>query len=109
MAVTVHYLNWDRGEAFDEAEMLFHDANVDRRLPDSLEHHREVLTEDVEVGSLEEVWTALQHGVPIADHLYGMRDALVEAEERSMCVGDIIETDDGAYVAAGFGFSEVDL
>lgn len=104
---TIHYLNWDKeGEEHGEATEIFHDANVDET-PDKIdeeafqEHWREVAEVDVE--HPEEAWKQWNAGSRQESEQF------LNAEVRSMSVGDIVEMGGTYYLAAPVGFEEVEI
>ncbi|MDY6777936.1 MAG: hypothetical protein SVU32_04665 [Candidatus Nanohaloarchaea archaeon] len=111
MIARIYYLNWDEeasntGPATDR----FHEYGIADRdeLPDGYSQdtfadlYREV-ADDVDVDGPEDAWRQWNRGSGYESSTF------YEAEERSMCVGDVVEIDDRYYLAAPVGFKEIDI
>lgn len=118
---TVYYLNWDR-EGNEEQRDLFHEAhmqdrgeseqNADGRSDEINTVPRNWYREVAKVDTIEreKIWKAFQGGVPVdseSEQMQSLKSEFVNAEDRSMSVGDIIELGSNPHMAVSIGFKPV--
>lgn len=103
--LTIYYLNWDIPDANPLAEDRFHKYHDE--IPDRLTEtefddlYREVA--DIDTKNLEELYHEWNYG---SGH---ESQAFVEAEVRSMSVGDIVRKDADHYICATIGWDKLDI
>jgi len=104
---TVYYLTWHHSGPLehDEASERFHEYHAET--PDALaadefgDMYEEVGEYDVD--DPENVWRAFNRGSGRE------ADEFLDKEIRSMSIGDIVEIDGEYYMAAAFGFDQIDI
>jgi len=102
---TIYYLNWDSPAADLAAEDRFHEYHSET--PEYLTEtefddlYREVA--DVETQDLEQLYHEWNYGSRHESQKF------VEAEVRSMSVGDVVRKDADYYICAVIGWDELDI
>jgi len=113
---TIYYLNWDEeGQDNGPASELFHKYTVESVLDEDEfpptefsedefdELYREVATVSGEYDDPEQLWREWNRSSGYES------DQFLDAEVRSMSVGDVVEMDDVYHQAKSIGFDEIDV
>jgi len=113
---TIYYLNWDEeGQDHGSASELFHKYGVESVLEeDELpptefseeefdELYREVASVKGDYSDPGELWREWNRGSGYES------DRFLDAEVRSMSVGDVVEIGDVYYQVKSIGFDEIDV
>lgn len=104
---TVYYLKWHHSGPTEHGEATERFREYHDETPVALEHEEFTdLYESVgeyDADDAEDVWRAYNRG--------SRQEAaeFLEKEIRSMSIGDIVEIDGEYYMAASFGFNEVEI
>lgn len=107
MSSTIYYLQWDNPhcDRYEDAEDLFHRTHFDppEEMPYTDFDDLYYKVADVEETDLENIWRQWNRGSGYESEEFLWQNT------RSMSVGDVVEQDDDYYMAASFGWNELEI
>lgn len=106
---TIYYLKWHQSgpTEHDEASDFFHETHMET--PDAVSSDRfdrlyeEVGEVEVDADRLEDVWRQWNRGSGQESRYF------LNKEMRGLSVGDVVEVDGEYYMAASFGWNDVEI